>query len=179
MLEHWGHWVSPLTCAGSLSSKLSDQALGRYHEVLGMFFEICLWTLPGIRRSSKVPYKSSTFLVKCSQLSHVQGWGVGNNCYFQVLKILQLWNWLLNLIIMYEYFQFHRNLLFHFYVCCMEVWDSKKYNAQGCAEAVITKQWEMFFSKYCSFPLSVSFHQSSILIHSSPNLYNCSSWQHH
>jgi nuclear pore complex protein Nup62 len=35
----------------------------------------------------------------------------------------------------------------------------------------------MFLSQYFSFPLSVSFHQCSILIHSSSTLYHLSNWQ--
>ena len=35
----------------------------------------------------------------------------------------------------------------------------------------------MFFSQYFSFPLSVSFHHCSILIHPTPKLYKLSKWQ--
>jgi hypothetical protein len=36
-----------------------------------------------------------------------------------------------------------------------------------------------FYSKYFSFPQSLSFHQCCMLIHPSPSLYKISRWQHH
>jgi hypothetical protein len=40
-------------------------------------------------------------------------------------------------------------------------------------------QRDRYFFKYINFPLTVSFHQHSTFIHSSPMLYNLSNQQHH
>jgi hypothetical protein len=141
------------------------------HRTIGISNPQCCWLSDARRSTSSFSNKKVGLLLTstnyhCSIFIHLPP-----TLYNVSLPVLQFSRQYHCTIAPYSYISVLR------LIKCLSLYDCFSVSTNAPYSYIYHQRCTMFLSQYFSFPLSVSFHQCSILIHISPALYNFSNCQ--